>query len=531
MEFKADVLVAGGGVGGVAAALGATSMGFHVVLTEEYPWLGGQLTSQAVPPDENGWIENHGCTRRYRAFRNGVRDYYRAHYPLLPSSRANPHLNPGAGHVSAVCHEFRVGAAVIEGMLAPERLAGRLTILPRRRPVFAVASGDRLGAVAFRDLETGESDTVTASMVLDATELGDLLPLAGAEYVAGAESRDETGEPHAVAGPAQPGNSQSFTWCFPMAWDPDGNRVIDKPEQWERWRDYVPKLTPAWPGKLLDWTHAEPVDLRAWKRCLFPWETKDIWEPLWTYRRIAAKEHYPEGFLPHEVTLVNWPQNDYWEGDIIDQHEDTVTRRLKESRQLSLSLLYWLQTEAPRPDGGRGYPGLHLRPDIAGTGDGLAQAPYIRESRRIRAVFTVTENHVGAEARGKKPAEEFPDSVGIGCYRIDLHPSAGGTNYIDISSKPFRIPLGALIPVRMENLLPACKNLGVTHITNGCYRLHPVEWNIGEAAGLLAAFSLSRKVPPRAVREDAELLKEFQGLLVDQGFELAWPDEIAKKEV
>ena len=55
---------------------------------------------------------------------------------------------------------------------------------------------------------------------------------------------------------------------------------------------------------------------------------------------------------------------------------------------------------------------------------------------------------------------------------------------------PFQIPLGALIPQRVENLLPAGKNIGTTHITNGCYRLHPVEWNIGEAAGALAAFCL-----------------------------------------
>ena len=121
--------------------------------------------------------------------------------------------------------------------------------------------------------------------------------------------------------------------------------------------------------------------------------------------------------------------------------------------------------------------------------DGLAKAPYIRESRRILAEFTVLEQHVGTEARredSKAPdpsAEPFPDSVGVGSYRIDLHPSTGGDNYIDISSLPFQVPLGALIPRRVENLLPACKNLGTTHITNGCYRLHPVEWGIGEAAG------------------------------------------------
>ena len=74
-------------------------------------------------------------------------------------------------------------------------------------------------------------------------------------------------------------------------------------------------------------------------------------------------------------------------------------KHLERAKQLSLSLLYWLQTEAPRPDGGAGWKGLRLRPDIVGTEDGLAKYPYIRESRRIRAEFTVLEQHVGTDAR------------------------------------------------------------------------------------------------------------------------------------
>src|SRR5206468_6336405 len=141
-----------------------------------------------------------------------------------------------------------------------------------------------------------------------------------------------------------------------------------------------------------------------------------------------------------------------------------------------------------------------------GTDDGLAKAPYIRESRRILAELTVLEQHVGTEARRSKTgtaepqAEPFADSVGVGSYRIDLHMSTGGDNYIDISSLPFQIPLGSLIPRRVENLVPACKNIGVTHITNGCYRLHPVEWNIGEAAGCLAAYAIQTNMRPRQIR-------------------------------
>ena len=120
-------------------------------------------------------------------------------------------------------------------------------------------------------------------------------------------------------------------------------------------------------------------------------------------------------------------------------------------------------------------------------------------------------------------AERFADSVGVGSYRIDLHPATGGGNYVDISSLPFQIPLGAFIPKRVENLLPACKNLGTTHITNGCYRLHPVEWAIGEAAGALAAFCLEQREPPRAVRNTPKRLADFQSWIVEQGVEIEWP--------
>lgn len=522
-ESRADVLVVGGGVGGCAAAMAAASLGLRVILTEETDWIGGQMTSQAVPPDEHPWIEQFGCTRRYRMFRDGVRQYYRDHYPLLPEARMDPHLNPGKGTVSRVCHEPRVALAVLGQMLACARSSGRLEVRQRRRPVAAETAQDKVTAVCLRNTESGGKEVISAPFILDATELGDLLPLAKVEYVTGAESQKETGEPHAPP-EAQPDNMQAITWCFPTAYDPQGNHTIEKPEQYDFWRAYRPDLKPKpWPGRLLDWTYSHPVTLEPRTACLFPEAGKPS---FWLYRRIVCADHYPPGAMPCEVTIVNWPQNDYLKLSLIDRPESVVRQALAEARQLSLSLLYWLQTEAPRPDGGVGYPGLRLCPNVVGTEDGLAKYPYIRESRRIRAVFTVTERHIGVEARrqsGMDAAETFRDSVGVGCYRIDLHPSTGGDNYIDVGALPFQIPLGALLPVRVENLIPACKNLGVTHITNGCYRLHPVEWGIGEAAGLLAGFCLQRKAAPRQVRERDDLLKDFQGLLRAQGVETAWP--------
>jgi hypothetical protein len=215
---------------------------------------------------------------------------------------------------------------------------------------------------------------------------------------------------------------------------------------------------------------------------------------------------------------------DYVEGPVYGVEPAEAEQHLAGARELSRSFLYWLQTEAPRPDGGAGYPGLRLRGDLLGTSDGLAMRPYIRESRRVRALYTVVEQDLALDLRPDGKAVRYDDSVGVGSYRIDLHPSTGGDPYIDIASCPFEIPLRALVPVRVGNLLPAAKNIGTTHITNGCYRLHPVEWNIGEVAGSLAAYCLVAGRTPQEVCEDTDLTERFQARLVRDGVELRWPD-------
>ena len=515
--MRADVAVVGGGVGGVAAALAAADMGLRVVWTEETDWIGGQLTAQAVPPDEHRWIEMFGATRRYRAFRDGVRAYYRHHLPLTAEARANRWLNPGNGTVSRLCHDPRIALAVLEEMLAPHLLSGRVTRLLRHRPVAAATVGDRVEAVTARAADSGDEVVLNAPYVLDATELGDLLPLVGVEYVIGAEPRSETGEPHA-AECYQPLNQQGVTWCFAVDHLQGQEHTIARPRDYDFWRQYRADF---WPDRQLGWTTPDPRTLRPVRRSLFPAPEH---RALWTYRRLLDPANFVPGAFPSGTTLVNWPQNDYWLRPICEVPAAEAATNLEAARQLSLSLLYWMQTEAPRPDGGCGYPGLRLRGDVVGqTVDGLAKHVYVRESRRIRAEFTVLEQHVASALR-TDGAETFADSVGIGCYRIDLHPSTGGDNYIDVGCWPFQIPLGALIPRRVENLLPACKNLGVTHITTGCFRLHPVEWNIGEAAGALAAHCLLAGTEPHAVRAGTERLDAFQRLLERMGVPLRWPE-------
>ncbi len=531
-ELTADVAVIGASLGGCAAALTLLRKGYRVILTEETDWVGGQLTSQGVPPDEHRWIETHGSTKSYRDLRTAIRDHYRRFHPLTAAAKADSKLNPGRGSVSRLCHEPRVALAVLEQWLTPYQAAGKLTFMPKHRPVDAEVEGDRVISVTVKSLTTGNERVIQAPFFVDASELGDLLPLTKTEYVCGAEGKQATGEWHMPDEP-DPSNQQAFTMCFAISHHPGEDHVIDQPANYGFWRDHVPRLTPPWPGKLLDWTYTHPRSGEPRKLGFNPvGDRHDGVVNLWTYRRIAAVESFRPGTYQSDISLVNWPQNDFMLGPIVDVPEEAIRHRVAQAKELSLSLLYWMQTDAPRLDGGTGYPGMRLRPDVMGTDDGLAKYPYVRESRRLVAETMILEAHCGREQRaallGIKPedvaAERYEDSVGVGSYPIDLHPSCAGDNYIDFETAPFEVPLGALLPHRVENLIAACKNIGSTHVTNGCYRLHPVEWGIGEAAGQVLAEALRDRTNPKAIRRDKKRLEAFQDRILREGVEIRWPN-------
>ncbi len=505
--MKCDILILGGGTGGCAAAIALAESGLSVVMTEPTDWIGGQLTSQAVPPDEHPWIEQCGRTETYATYRRLVREYTRESRDLSPVAKSDRLLNPGSGWVSALCHEPSIGVAVLHQMLERAKRNG-LKILHRCVPVASETVGDRVNSVTVS--QEGKVQQIEAKLILDCTELGDFLPMAGIEYTVGAESKSETHEPNAIDGPAEPDNVQGITWCAILGYDPTGDHTIDRPRDYAFWRSYQPKN---WPVPLLSFQMYNAAKATTIDFPLF----ENGWFNLFSYRQIIDPELYRSPAEVEAATVMNWPQNDYYNATIIDVPEDVAARRLEESRQLTLSFIYWLQTE-------QGYPGIRLRPDLAGTPDGLAMAPYIRESRRIQALTTVCEQDVAAYTNPDMVvAPPMRASVGIGAYRIDLHPSTNERPSIDTSTLPFQIPMGALIPRRVRNVLAGCKNLGVTHITNGCYRLHPVEWNIGESAGLLAAFCLLKQVDPVAVWESEDRVKEFQRLCIHQGIPIEWP--------
>jgi hypothetical protein len=225
-----------------------------------------------------------------------------------------------------------------------------------------------------------------------------------------------------------------------------------------------------------------------------------------------------------------------------------------------------------------------------GTAHGLSKYPYIREARRIigrpslafKEGFTVTEIDISRQnyqadfyrqnlspedyrrligtlaglegfsvlegtlspdkALKRQRSTIYPDSVGIGHYAIDFHPcmnehppeKAGNTERAGErqgqgQAYPFEIPLRALIPQKIDNLLIAGKSMALSHIAAAAYRVHSFEWSSGAAAGITAVFALNNQVLPYQLVESDflignQLLLELRRKIAASGNPTSFPD-------
>ncbi len=493
-----EILIAGAGMGGIGAALRAAERGHQVCLTEEATWIGGQATAAGVSAlDENKFIEITGGTRLYNEFRRRIRDYYKRAYKPL---NASTNFNPGGCYVSSLCFEPKIGVQVLEEMLKVHK---NIRLFRRTRVLDLERTNNAITAALLWNIDKNQALRIIPKFVLDSTEMGDLLPLAKTPYTVGAEAKSLTGEPHAAQA-ANPACVQSFTYPFIIEHRPGESHTIAKPADFETIRDHQPfgfllnyPVENGWRGRFEYTMFGDdpPIPNNMSPKPFFPW------------RRVFNGAAYPGKHT--DMALMNWPRQDYHDETVLDRTPEDTARVLQNAKKVSMAFLYWLQNDQKTP-------ALKLRLDQMGTPDGLAQLPYIRESRRIQAQGMVREQDIVFENSPRARAVNFPDSVGTGFYMVDIHPCGANEKGTMMMPKPFQIPMSALRPKDLTNFLPASKNLGVTHLTNGAYRLHPIEWNIGEAAAAMASAQLKGTNTTEAIQTE----------LANAGVQIFWFDDL-----
>jgi hypothetical protein len=549
-ELTTPVLVVGGSTAAYAASLGALEAGAMVCLVQPTELVGGQFTAQALPASDDPPLvapkhlvpaakldparledgERFGFSRSLKR----CRDRQRALQPVAGRVVGNP----GASWVSHFSVTPSTALAALEEELLPYLTGGQLTLVPFADPVEveldppAPDTGRRrVRAVTFQDRQRPVRFRVAAAVVIEATDLGDLLELGGIESRVGQEARADTGEA-VLPEQARPECQQAFTYGI----------VVERalPAAAER-----PAPPPGYGQE--DWLLPDEFPDVFWVRTGAGWQGRTFFEPdgMFRYRRLACGVPDSE-VRPGDVSVLNWGVsplgegpgapggeggpirlgcgNDYRHGNLVGGSRQERTEQLRRGRDRALAYLHWLQAE-------RGLP-LRARGDLTATADGIALEPYVREARRGVAETTVRHEDVARRFfPGQARARTFDDSIGIGDYHyLDFHPNLA-SGHVDLGpeggeSLPFTIPLGALLPSRTDGLVLSAKSIGTTHITNAAYRMHPVEWAIGEAGGRLAAFALREAVEPRRVRSDPRRLRRFQADLAAAGIPLVWFNDV-----
>jgi hypothetical protein len=184
LKTKTDILIIGGGASGITAGIQAARLGVKTLIVEETPWLGGMLTSAGVAAIDGN---NRLPSGLWGEFRQQLRDYY------------GGAANLETGWVSNTLFEPHIGDSIWKAMARREE--GFLTVQHSFYTVSVKKKGKRITSVLFKsmDANTTQMLEVTATVVIDATELGDVLAPSGAAFDVGMESRSTTREATAPA--------------------------------------------------------------------------------------------------------------------------------------------------------------------------------------------------------------------------------------------------------------------------------------------------------------------------------------------
>ncbi len=530
-ELTCSILVVGGSTAAYTTALAALRLNLDVCVVQPHQVVGGQFTSQALPASDDGdllqakaglyTVDGEECaiSKSQRAFRDRQRELQPVGGKKMP--------NPGGGWVSPLATTPVVAATAMNEALLPYLRDGRLKLIPFAEPTEVmtetVDGRTKVQGVVFRDTQTGHPFTVKAKITVEATDLGDLLEVSNIPSRVGQEARHETGEA-ILPEDARPQCQQSITFDVVVEYTAQGKGVpIGKPNGFE---------TEGWIGLKeftgTFWTKAQP----------------DKWQPwhffsdfgIFRYRRLMRTHSHDKKVFPGDVAVLNWGTssepdrafccgNDYRPGRLVGVSREERALHIQRARQRAQAYVHYLQTH--------GAADLKPRGDLTWTKDGIALEPYIREARRGIALTTIRHEDVAEtffpdQAR----ARCFDDSVGIGQYHyLDLHGNDVKGHVSprgkDVIALPFSLPLGALVPLDADGLVLSSKSIGTTHITNAAYRMHPMEWAIGEASGFLAAFAVWTGLDPRVLATEEKHIRKIQGFIARNGIPIFWFNDIS----
>ncbi|WP_268036076.1 FAD-dependent oxidoreductase [Algoriphagus sp. PAP.12] len=461
-QEKFDLIIIGGGASGTAAGITAGRMGAKTLIVESTPWLGGMLTSAGVSAIDGNHRLPSGIWGEFR-------DSLVAHYGSQQAM--------ATGWVSNTLFEPHVGNEIFQSI---SQSVSSLTVSFQSEWKEAKYSEGIWNITFHKD---GKIINVSAPILIDATEMGDVAASVGLPYRLGMDARDEVGEEFAP----EISNDiiQDLTYVVTLQdFGMGSDKTIPRPENYD-------------PAEFAcACAHADPISDN---------------DPT-----LDCGKMIDYGKLPNGKYMINWPNcgNDYYV-NLVELSPEEREIELEKAKQASLRFVYYIQHEL-------GYKNLGIAEEEFPTEDHLPMIPYHRESRRFHGLVDFTLPFVRTPYEAQSPL--YRTGVVVGDYTIDHHHKknldAPAIDFIKIRVPSYNVPLGALIPANHPALILAEKSISVSNIVNGASRLQPVVLGIGQAAGVLGALASSKKLPL-----DQVSIRDVQQILLDQkGFIMPFLD-------
>ena len=429
-----DVVIVGGGAGGTSAAIQSARNGAKTLLIEETDWLGGMLTSAGVSAIDGNYKLPSG-------FWGEFKDSLVSHYGSLEALKT--------GWVSNVLFEPKVGNEILKSITQNEKNLKILYLTSTQ----SVSKHD--GNNFNYQIKTSEG-TFISKILIDGTELGDLLPMLDDDYDVGMDSNEMYDEN--IAPEIKNDIIQDLT--FVMILKNYNKKVkIDKPEGYDASEFYCST---------------------SHKDC--PKSDKALWSP---------QQMMNYGKLPNDKIMINWPiyGNDYY-SNLVEMSKEEREVVFEKAKNKSLRYLYYIQDEL-------GFDNYSISDDEYETDDNFPMIPYYREARRMKGQVTFSLNYI------KNPYDQkhklYRTGVLVGDYPVDHHHDAHPEKeklpklaFYPIPS--YSLPFGSLISKKNSNFLVAEKSISVSNLVNGTTRLQPVVLQIGQIAGLIASESIKNNI-------------------------------------
>lgn len=445
--YKTDIVIFQASTGGTTAAIESARHGSDVILLEPHDWLGGMLTSAGVSAVDGNDQLPSGL---WGEFRDSLQNHYGNKDALF------------TGWVSKTMFEPHVGDQIFKNICSK---------FPNLHIWYNTtwSTVKRIGNKwKITTKQNNQILTIYASLIIDATDMGDIAAMVGTKYDIGFERKSITGE--AIALDSAVNIIQDLTYVAILK-DYHGQApLVKKPDNY------------------------------SISSYLCSCDTFDCNEKKHT---CSSMLNY--GKLPNDKYMINWPihGNDFYD-NLIEKDEIERQKVILNAKNHTLGFIYFIQHDL-------GWRHLGLADDEFKTKDLLPYIPYYREGRRIHGLSRLTMNH--AFNPFATPEALYRTGIAVGDYPVDHH-HGSNTNvpkldYVPIPS--FNVPLGCLIPDGVDGLILADKAISVSNIMNGATRLQPVILQVGQAAGLLASQSIKNKTSPASIP-----IRDIQQILIKE---------------